>query len=462
MKYLEMNNAIIEKLQGKENIQSVSHCMTRLRFIVKNEEGINKQEIESIPGVLQLVNSGGQMQVVIGTHVNDVYAELVEVLEIEVSGDEFVDENLDEDLTKPKASITDRFIQMISKIFMPAMGPLVAAGLIKGILAILQVSGVLVETDGAYVLLHALSDAPMYFFPIIIGFSAGRAFKTNEYVAASLGAVLVYPTLVETFMTGGSLDFFGIPVILLLYTSTVIPVIVAAWFASVLERFFKKVLPSLLQFVFVPFFVILIAGLFTIMLIGPISGAISMGLSALVMGIYNFAPPVAAFLIGSTWQLLVMFGLHWGFVPVFMSEFQEMGYSVIAPLIGVTVFAQSGAVLGVFLKSKDSAIKQIAGGSAFSALLGVTEPALYGISIRFKKVFYITMLGGGVGATISTLMGAKSFAMGVPSILTMAGYIDPAGIDLGFYGAVLGSIVAFLLSLVLTYLFGYKDESEAN
>lgn len=462
MKYLQLNEAIIEKLQGKDNISSVTHCMTRLRFVVKSNEGIIKEEVESIPGVLQLVESGGQMQVVIGTHVNEVYAELIEILGVENSAKSFVDENLDTELKPEKKSIFDSFIQLISKIFMPALGVLVAAGVIKGLLAILQVTGLVTIDSGTYVLLYALSDAPMYFFPIIIGFSAGRAFKTNEFVTAGIGAALVYPTIIDAVMTGQSLTFVGLPVILMLYTSTVIPVIVASWVASIVERFFKKILPTMLQFIFVPFFVILITGLFALLIIGPISGIISMGLSAAIMGIYNLAPPIASFLIAGTWQLMVMLGLHWGFVPVLMAEFTEFGYSVIGPLIGVTVFAQAGAALGVFFKSRDIQLKQLAGSASFSALLGITEPAIYGVTLRFKKVFAVTMLGAGLGGLVEAIMGTRSYAMGVPSILTIPGYLNPAGIDNGFYGAIIGSVVAFLVSLVLTYAFAYKESKEVK
>lgn len=454
MKYEKMNNQILDQIGGKENIKSVVHCMTRLRFVVKEKSQINLKDIEKIDGVLQALDSGGQIQVVIGTHVGDVHAELLELIGNVPSDETQIEE------TKERKKFGDVLIDYISKIFLPIMGVLIASGLLKGILAILTVSGVLNDTHGTYVILHAISDAPMYFFPIIIGFSAGKAFKTNEIVTASVGAVLVYPTLVETVMTGGSLTFVGLPVILLLYTSSVFPVIIASYVASKFEKIAQKIIPNILQMILVPFFVFTITSIFAIMVIGPVSGILSTIISTIVMGIYNFSPAIAGGILGAFFQVFVIFGLHYGFLPVIIGDMTTNGFSAIAALGLPSIFAQAGACMAVFFLAKDKELKATSVSAGVSALLGITEPAIYGVTLSLKKPFYATIVGGLVGGVVMGLAGTKAYAMGLAGLLAFPTYINPTGIDTGFYGAIIGSSAAFIISFILTMVLGIKAKKK--
>lgn len=452
MKYKEMNEEILELVGGKDNIKSVVHCMTRLRFIVKDKSKVDLEGLGKVKGVLQALDNGGQIQVVIGTHVTDVHRELLEMIGNVPSEDTQIEEE------KVKRKPFDVFIDYVSKIFIPIMGVLIASGLLKGILAIFTVSGLLNDTHGTYIILHAISDAPMYFFPIIIGFTAGKAFKTNEIVTAAIGGVLVYPTLIDTVMTGGSLTFLGLPVVLLLYTSSVFPIIISSYVASKVEKLCQKFIPQMLQMIFVPFFVLTITSLFAIMLIGPISGIISMAISTVVMGVYNFSPAIAGAVLGGLWQVFVIFGLHWGFVPVLMGDMAQNGYSAVGALLVPSIFAQAGACFGVFFRSKDKEMKGTSASAGVSALLGVTEPAIYGVTLALKKPFYATVVGGAVGGIIMGMTGTASYAMGVPSLLAIPTFINPKGIDMGFYGLLIGGAVAFVISMVVTMIIGFKDK----
>lgn len=452
MKYQEMNEQILDLVGGSDNVKSVGHCMTRLRFIIIDKSKVDLEGLGNVSGVLQALDSGGQIQVVIGTHVPDVHGEILTMI------GEVPSFEVDEDEVKVKKKAFDVFIEYVSKIFMPIMGVLIASGLLKGFLAIGTITGVLVETSGTYIILHAISDAAMYFFPIIIGFTAGKAFKTNEIVTAVIGAVLVYPTLVDSVMNGDSLTFVGLPVILLLYTSSVFPIIISAFVASKLEKLFKKIIPQILQMIFVPFFVLTVTSIFAIMVIGPVSGILSAGLSAVVMGVYNFSPAVAGGVLGGFWQVFVIFGLHWGFIPVLMSDMAEVGHSTVGALLAPSILAQAGACFGVFFRTRNKNLKGISASAGFSALLGITEPSIYGVTLALKKPFYATIVGGAIGGIIMGISGTATYAMGIPSLLAIPTYINPEGIDMGFYGLLIGMAVAFVVSMVLTMVIGFDDK----
>ncbi|HIY92326.1 beta-glucoside-specific PTS transporter subunit IIABC [Companilactobacillus sp. HBUAS56275] len=454
MKNEELADAIVKNVGGTENIESLIHCVTRLRFVLKDESRAQDKTIEDLDGVISVVKSGGQYQVVIGNKVGTIYDAIMDKYQIN-SHD--IDSEEKESTDQKKQNLFNRFVHMIIEIVGPMIGVIATAGILKGFTALLTSIHVISNTSSTYTILYAISDAMFYFLPVLVGFSAAKHFKANQYIGAGLGLALCYPTLVQAYSAGKSMSFFGIPVILANYTSSLFPVIFAVWLMAIAERYLKKHVADSIKSIVVPFLAFLVGIIPTLIIAGPILTYISQLLSKIVLGIYNFAPIVAGVILGAFWQVIVIFGLHYAFIPVLMNNITTLHYDPINAILTVTVFAQMGGALGVWLKSKQNKTKNIAGAAAVSAFLGVTEPAIYGISLKFKRVFAMTFIGGGIGGAIMTLMNAKMYSFGANGIFSGPLYINPKGIDNSLWAFIIADAVSLVVTTVLTYLFGYKD-----
>lgn len=447
MDYRSLAKNIIANIGGEKNVSNVYHCATRLRFTLKDDSAANKEAIEKLEGVITVVESGGMFQVVIGNSVNDVYKALGEFVKIDsqetVKGD-----------TK-KENIFNSFINMIAGVFAPTLGVLSGTGLIKGLLALLSTLNVISVESGTYLVLNAAADSFFYFLPIFLAYTSAKKFKTDSFTAMAIAGALVYPTIVQAFTDGMAVTFMGLPVILAKYTSTVIPIIIAVWVLSYVEKIFKKILHDSVKNLLTPFFCILILVPVTLMVVGPISDYASQLIANGYTAVYSLSPLVSGAVIGGLWQVLVMFGLHWGMVPVMTNNLSYYGRDTVGPACFMAVAAQAGAVLGVLLKTKKVKMRSLSLSAFISALFGITEPAVYGITLKYKRPFFIACSVGAVFGAVVGAVGAGAIAIGPRSILTFPIYIGK-----GFPILVASYFLAIVVSCGLTYMFGYKDEEE--
>ncbi|HFT6454704.1 TPA: PTS beta-glucoside transporter subunit IIBCA [Listeria monocytogenes] len=455
-----MNNSdlakeVVKLVGGKENILSVIHCVTRLRFKLRDENLAETEKIKALKGVMTVVKSGGQYQVVIGDHVSYVYDEVIRVLGIKP--DDAPQDNPEQE----HKSIFNKFVELISGIFMPVLGLLAASGILKGFLTAAVTMGLINTSAGVYEVLYAASDALFYFMPIILGFSAGKVFKTNQYLSAAVGAALVYPTLVDMYSNGAHLTFLHIPVILMNYTMSVIPVILAIYFMSKLEKVLVKFIPKSLQLIFVPLLLLLIVVPVSLIIIGPVSTYASQLLAKGALGLYSLSPMIAGFFLAGVWQVAVMFGLHWAFIPIFINNISVLGYDPINAMLYCTVFAQTGAVMAVMLKTRNQELRSLSITATISGFLGITEPAIYGVNLPYKKPFIMACVGSAFGGAIAGMSAAKMFGgFASGGIFGIPMFINPDGIGWDFWGFLISLVVAFSVALILTYFFGFKDKVE--
>ncbi|WP_375319682.1 beta-glucoside-specific PTS transporter subunit IIABC [Enterococcus faecium] len=470
MAYEKLVKEILKDVGGKENINGLTHCITRLRFNLKDEEKANTEELKEVPGVVTVVQSGGQYQVVIGNHVRDVYKEFIELSGL----------STETEVVKEKKGLLDSFIDIISGIFTPVLGLLAATGMIKGLNVLFVSLGWFTNTSGTYAILQAAGDCFFYFFPIFLGYTAAKKFGLNQFVGMALGAALVYPAIagltasVEPLYTLFSgtifespiyITFLGIPVILMNYGSSVIPIVVSTFFCSKLEKSLARIIPGILKSFLVPFLTVIIMVPLTFIIIGPIATWAGDLLGEFVLTIYNFSPIVAGIAVGAIWQVLVMFGLHWGIIPIAINNISVLGYDPVMVLGQATPFATAGAVLAVIIKSRNVSVRAIGIPAFISSLFGVSEPSLYGVTLPRKKPFIATLISASVGGLIMGIFGTKSFIMGGMGIFSLPNYISPeSGIGSGFYGYVIAIVVAFVLSFILTLTFLYdpKEDREAQ
>lgn len=456
-KYDGLARIIIQNVGGKSNIQSLTHCVTRLRFKLKDEALANTDILNETDGVVSVIQSGGQYMVVIGNHVPDVYAAVVSVGHLE----NIADTKDEEGPSEGKQNLFNGFIGIITATFTPFLGVLCACGIIKGFLALFTAVGVLSGDSGTYNFLYSLGDAGFYFLPIILGYTAARKFKLPEIEGIILGCTLVYPYL----LSGSGYDvsnIFKIPVIMPAagdYTSSVIPIICAVAFAAWLERKIKKYIPDTIKLFAVPLITCIVTVCLTFWVIGPIASAAASGLSYIFTVIYNFNAVLLGLVVGLLWQVLVMFGLHWALIPMCLNNLVTLGYDT--SMVGMfgTTFVQTGIVIGIYLKTKDRKLKTICPPAIISGIAGVTEPAIYGVTLPKKWPFIRSCVIAGVAGAALLLFGTTSYTS---SGMGIFGYTDFINTNTG---SIRGMIVAMVVSAVsliagiISELIFYKDEA---
>ena len=470
--YDALAKTIIKNVGGKDNVISVVHCTTRLRFKLKDEKKANDDALKDTDGVVTVVKAGGQYQVVIGNEVADVYEAVLK--EGGFSGGGQV---ADDDLDDSNMSLMDKAIDLISGIFTPILGPMAAAGMIKGLTAMCASFGWLAKTSGTYEVLYAIGDGFFYFLPLILAITSAKKFKVDRFTAITIGAAMCYPAMVAmnsskkvlfdlfngTFLHSQvHATFLGIPIISMNYTSTVIPIILAVWFASVVEKWCKEWIPTVVKTFLVPFVTLLIVVPLTFLIIGPLATWIGNALAAITSAVYNFSPVLAGILLGGFWQVFVIFGVHWGFVAVMMSNIAALGYD---PILGLSLgasFAQIGVVLAILLQTKDQKLKGIALPAFLSGIFGVTEPAIYGVTLPRKKPFILSCIAAGVGGGLIGFFGTKMYMMGGMGVFVIPAAIGPkTGVDMSVYGLMIAMAVSFVLGFILQMALGKKSVDQA-
>ena len=391
------------------------------------------------------MEAGGQFQVVIGNNVSIAYAEIGQISKL--TGD-----NADTGGGEEKGSLLNRFIALISSIFTPILWPLAGAGLLKAFLAMATTFGWLDATGTTYAILNAAGDGLFTFLPIFLAVNAAKRFKTNQFTSMAIAAALCYPAIVALASATDPVTFFGIPVAMVTYTSSVIPIIVAVWLQSYLEHWLNKVLPSWLRNFTTPLLVLLIMVPLTLLTVGPVTSYAAKGISTGIAWLFTTAPWLAGALMGGFWQVFVLFGLHWGFVPFMVNDYSTIGYSLMAGPLPAAVLAQAAATLAVLFKTKNINLKELAGPAALSGFVaGITEPAIYGVTLRLKKPFYYGIAGGVVGGAIAAWGGSASSAFVFPSLLGLAAYMQVGSFTLQLIGTGVAIAIAFTLTMVLGF-----------
>ena len=456
--YTQLAKEVVAAVGGKENIVSVTNCMTRLRFVLKDDSIPDKDKVSGIKGVKGVMNQGGQYQVIIGTHVSEVIKDVRR--EAQISGEGNINKE-DMKLIK-KDSLWNRFFKTISGCIMPMLGPMIAGGIIKGILVILVTAGILTKTDGTYLVLYAAGDAILYFMPVIVGFTCGKVFDCNPYVTAVIGAAFLYPDLVSAVSAEGGITFLKIPVAAASYTNTFLPIVLAGFVASKLEKLAKKFISSMLQLMLVPTFVLAITVPLSWIVIGPVMNIVSSWLSKGVFGIFGMSPMIGGALLGAFWQLVVLLGLHAAFIPILMNNLFSQGYDPVNAVLGLTVWALAGVTLGYALKNKDPEKRGIGFGSLASTLCGVTEPAIYSIALPNFKLFVCAWIGGGISGGILGALGGKMYTMAGDGLFRIPAMINPEGLDISFYGFIICALIAFAVSAVLAFIMTDSGVETAN
>lgn len=465
-KYEKLAKEILENVGGKENINSLTHCITRLRFRLKDESIANDEALKNNPGVVTVMKSAGQYQVVIGNHVPAVFDDVCAIAGI----------SNDAPATEAEApkGVLDTLIDIISGCFQPILGPLCAAGIIKGLNALLVfLLGTSYSTGGTYLVLNAIGDSIFYFLPIVLGYTAAKKFNVHPIVGMIIGAALCYPTIQTDSLSAagkaiGTLPFIGayytkflgIPFISGNYTSTVVPVICIVALAAQIQKIAKKYVPEMLQNFFVPFFVLIISLPIGLLVIGPVVGLLTQALSNFFAALYKLSPIVTTLVVGAFWQCLVIFGLHWALVPMCMVNISNLGYDTILPGMLGTTFAATGIMIATYLKTKDPNKKALAIPATISAFCGVTEPAIYGFLLPEKTPFVFSCIGGAVGGAVMGALNAKMYVMGGLGIFAVVSYISPKGDASGLVAALICGAVSMLVGFLLAFFFGKKEDKK--
>lgn len=447
--YTELAQDIVAHVGGKDNIIKLVHCVTRLRFTLKDESKADDDYLKQRDGIVTVVKAGGQYQVVIGNHVPDVYDTVLKVAGIQGEGGIDVNEG-----DVPQGNLFDQFIALVSGLFQPILGALSAAGMIKGLVAILAAVGVK-ETSGLYVILNAAGDGFFQFLPVILALTAAKRFKMEQFTALALSFALAYPNIAASF-ANGNVDFLGLPVIFpsSSYLQTVLPIILTVWVGSKIEKFFKKIIPDVVKVFVVPFFVILITVPLAYLAIGPVMNWASNLIGVIFTNIYGFSPIVFGILLGALWQVLVMFGLHWVLVPIAILDFSTKGWSTLLVASTAICFAQAGALLNIFLRTKEDKVKQLTIPAFISALFGVTEPAIYGITLPMRTPFIMTCVAGAIQGAFLGFFNKTAYTMGGMGLFAIPSYFTPKHVPAGA-NTYVNNVWYFLIAILMSFVLGF-------
>ena len=451
MDYQAIAKEILKDVGGKDNIVDVTHCYTRLRFVLKDTKQANKEALLQTEGVISVVESGGQYQVVLGNKVAHVYNALEPLLAQQLTT---------KTSTKEKNSLGNRILNTVAAIFTPVVPAIAASGMLKGILAIaVMVANNFYQVDlkplNTYIILSAASDALFYFMPVILGYSAAKVFKTNEYIAMVIGATLCYPTIVSLMTEESAVTLFGLHVTKANYVSTVIPIILAIFILAYVQRFLEKVIPEVLKIIMVPTLSLLLMIPATLLLFGPIGIYLGDGVNWLYYYIMNLSPILLGGFIGGIWCVLVIFGAHRGLVPIGINDVARTGRQNLLAFAGAANFSQAGAAFGVFVRTKNKDLKAVAASATVTALFGITEPAIYGANLRLKKPMIYAVASGAAGGALMGWGGSYGTAFANQGLLTIPVYAE-AGTK-AFICYLLGCGIAFFGAFLLTIFLGFND-----
>lgn len=484
--YADSAKEIVRLIGGDNNVINVTHCATRLRFILKDISQADKDTLKRVKGVITVIESSGQLQVVIGNHVGDAYQEVLKLIKM--------DESVS--VSAPNVGIVSRLMDIISSIFAPFLYPLAACGVLQGLISLFAALGWMDPASGTYRILNFVSWTGFTFLPVMVAFTAAKKFNVNPFTAVIAACALVSPDYMNMLtankillvnsadpamqalmqeainnpqiakvlaevagipINADPLTFLGMPVQYLSYTASVIPIILMVWIMSYVQRFFERILPLVIRNLFTPMFCIAIMVPLTLLAFGPIGNMIGGAIGGVYNTLYHLSPSIAGAVVGALWMPLVTLGVHWGITPVTVGNYATLGYDTFTGLQASPVFAMAGAVLGVYLKSKDPEMKRISLSAGMTALFGITEPAIYGVALRLKRPMICGCVAGAVGGSIAGAFNAVSWSYCIPGIAVLPVFFKEGHMP-QFLGFLLSISVAFVVGAVLTYIVGFKEE----
>ncbi|MNW46361.1 PTS system beta-glucoside-specific EIIBCA component [compost metagenome] len=473
-KYQKLAEEIVNQAGGKENVIDLTHCVTRLRFHLKDDSIPDDEVIKKLDGVVTVMRSGGQYQVVIGNHVSEVYSEINSLYKMNQDNSSSSTEKV-----VKKKKLLDAFIDVISSLFQPILGILLAAGMLKGFNTLFSTLHLYTTDSGAYMIINAMGDALFMFLPVFLGYTSANKFKVQPFIGILIGLAMCYPAIqldalsgsrdpLYTLFSGSAfsspvyLDVFGVPLISMNYTSTVLPVIIVVYFASKVQRTLDKIVPSAIKFFMVPMVTVLISLSMGFLLIGPVASYASELIAQGILVVRDASPLFAGFLLGLSWQILVVFGLHWGLIPLYINNITSMGYDTIMASVFATSFSQLAIVLAIIVKTKDKKLKALGFPSAISALFGITEPVVYGIILPRKKLFIMSCIVSGVAGGFYGLYNLREFTFGGFGVFEFLTMFDPnepgtSNIMIAIIGVVFAMVVSFILTLLM-----FKDDKNIS
>lgn len=459
----EIARKVLEAVGGKDNISQVTHCMTRLRLNLKDQGIPNDEEVKKIAGVLGVVRSGGQYQIVIGQNVPKVYGELCKLGGFAVK--DAVDENLDD--TKEKLTpkkIGSNILGYMAGSITPMIPVMMAAGMFKTLLALLgpDLFGLISVENNVYILLDFLYDAGFYFLPILVGFHAAKKVGINQMLGAYMGCILIAPDFVAlTSAEGASFTVFGIPCMLNDYSQSLLPILLSVWVMGYVYKFFSKVLPDILTTIFVPFCTMLVMVPISLCVLAPLGAFLGSYISNGLIAFGNVGGFLAVAVVAALWQLLVMSGMHLVIIMLMINNLLTMGYMDGVCISGTfATFAVFGIALGAFLRLKNKEEKAMNLGFFVSGILGgVTEPTMYGLCFSHKRTFATLMLGGFVGGAYAGLTHVEMYLMASTNFLMPMGFL--AGGTANIVNGIIACVLSFVVAAVSTYIFGFSKEELA-
>lgn len=486
LNYAQSAVEIVALIGGNDNVINVTHCATRLRFILKDGAKVNKDQLKRVKGVITVIEASGQLQVVIGNHVGDAYQEVLKLVS--------VDENAP--VSAPNVGLVSRLMDIISSIFAPFLYPLAACGVLQGILSLVTALGWIDQASGAYRILNFVSWTGFTFLPVMVAFTAAKKFNVNPFTAVIAACALVSPDYMNMLtankillansadpalqqlmkeavgnpemvkilaevagvpVNAAPLDFFGIPVKYLSYTASVIPIILMVWIMSYIQHFFERILPLVIRNLFTPMFCIAIMVPLTLLAFGPIGNAIGGAIGGVYNTLYSLSPVIAGFVVGAVWMPLVTLGVHWGITPVTVGNYATLGYDTFTGLQASAVFAMAGATFGVWLKTRDMEMKRVSLSAGLTALFGITEPALYGVALRLKRPMICGCLAGAIGGSVAGFFNAVSWSYCLPGIAVLPVFFKEGHMP-QFIGFLMSISIAFVLGVVFTWFAGFKEQ----
>ncbi|MEN4930685.1 PTS transporter subunit EIIC [Erwinia billingiae] len=486
LNYAQSAVEIVALIGGNDNVINVTHCATRLRFILKDGAKVNKDQLKRVKGVITVIEAGGQLQVVIGNHVGDAYQEVLKLVS--------VDENAP--VSAPNVGLVSRLMDIISSIFAPFLYPLAACGVLQGILSLVTALGWMDQASGAYRILNFVSWTGFTFLPVMVAFTAAKKFNVNPFTAVIAACALVSPDYMNMLtankillansadpalqqlmkeavgnpemvkilaevagvpVNAAPLDFFGIPVKYLSYTASVIPIILMVWIMSYIQHFFERILPLVIRNLFTPMFCIAIMVPLTLLAFGPIGNAIGGAIGGVYNTLYSLSPVIAGFVVGAVWMPLVTLGVHWGITPVTVGNYATLGYDTFTGLQASAVFAMAGATFGVWLKTRDMEMRRVSLSAGLTALFGITEPALYGVALRLKRPMICGCLAGAIGGSVAGFFNAVSWSYCLPGIAVLPVFFKEGHMP-QFIGFLMSISIAFVLGVVFTWFAGFKEQ----
>ncbi len=454
MNFDNLSNEIIKYIGGEENILGLTHCATRLRFTLKDDGMADKDKIKAIKGVLGVAQNGGQFQIIIGNEVPKAYASIHSKLHISDAGK-----------TQPEnVKLSEKLFDFIASIFTPILPAIIGAGLVKSVLALAVLLGLSTQSN-TYYFINIIGDAPLYFLPMMLAVTASKKLGCNPYMAVAITGALLHPNYNALITDAYNIHFssmFGIPVTLASYGSSVIPVLLMVFLLKYVDQILDRIIPKMIKFFFKPLLTLLIVASITFIVLGPIGFVVGVGISTALNFLSAHVGWLVPTIIGAIFPLMVTTGMHYGIVPFMIQSIGAKGFEQICgPGNLPSNIAQGAASLAVAFKTKKEDLKQIALSSGLTAVLGVTEPALFSVTLKYKKVLACVMIGGGLGGLYAGIMDVKCFSFCSPGLLSMVAYIGNDGWG-NLINACISMAIAFVATFILVWTWGYQDSKESN